>query len=179
MSSNIMSLSKHIASTPTGLNSIDIALRRSFRAIEALLPNGYVSKSLTAPPASLTENDKYIVAANATGAWEGHDNQIAYYDLANKYWEFYEPITGQLAVIDGAINIYDGKSWSESSSGGGGGVTIGQVNDAISAALTDYVTQADVTSISDQAKTYTDQQYQINADKISALDARVTALEGA
>lgn len=36
-------------------------------------------KDLTAPPGSPAEGDTYIVAVGGTGAWAGHDGQIAAY----------------------------------------------------------------------------------------------------
>lgn len=50
------------------------------------LPYSVKSKTLTAPPASPTIGDNYIIAAAATGAWASHDNEIATY--TSRGWQF-------------------------------------------------------------------------------------------
>ena len=43
------------------------------------LHGGVLSRTTTAPPGSPADGDAYIVAAGATGAWAGHDDEIAYW----------------------------------------------------------------------------------------------------
>lgn len=51
--------------------------------------DGVVDKDLTAPPGAPVLGDRYIIAAVATGAWAGHDKQIAEWDGAA--WMFLSP----------------------------------------------------------------------------------------
>lgn len=66
----------------------------------------------SAPPGSPSEGDRYIVAPTGTGAWEGHDNAIAWYYGAA--WTFYSPASGW-EVYDRGANVwryYTGSAWS-------------------------------------------------------------------
>lgn len=56
------------------------------------------TRTLTAPPASPASGDSYIVAATATGAWAGKENQIAVWDGAA--WQFGVPREGWTAWVD-------------------------------------------------------------------------------
>ena len=48
-------------------------------AMDALFRGVAISAALSAPQGSPAEGDTYIVAASATGAWSGHDKNIAFY----------------------------------------------------------------------------------------------------
>lgn len=45
--------------------------------LDAVVQASALDKDLTSPPASPADGDAYIVAASATGAWSGHDDDIA------------------------------------------------------------------------------------------------------
>ncbi len=55
-------------------------------------------QDLTAPPGSPTTGDRYIVAATATGAWAGKEEQIAEYNGAS--WDFTVPTEGAAVWIE-------------------------------------------------------------------------------
>ncbi|NQY59258.1 DUF2793 domain-containing protein [Cognatishimia sp.] len=55
------------------------------------------SRSLMAPPAADAEGNRHIVAAPATGAWAGHDGEIAIYE-GGAYW-FIAPLPGWRAYV--------------------------------------------------------------------------------
>ena len=66
------------------------------------------------PPSGTTyaAGDQYIVAAEPTGAFAGHVNEIARYD--GKKWIFYPPRVGYLELINiatGEFLKFDGYSW--------------------------------------------------------------------
>ena len=74
-------------------------------------PNA-ISHGLAAPPASPANGDTYIVAsANASGAWVGQENHIAYYDTNS--WTFYEPFRGLMFYVASSqtLVVYDGSGW--------------------------------------------------------------------
>ncbi|NIP67909.1 MAG: DUF2793 domain-containing protein, partial [Planctomycetales bacterium] len=39
--------------------------------------DGVIDKDLTAPPGSPSNGDRYIIPTGATGAWAGHETEIA------------------------------------------------------------------------------------------------------
>lgn len=58
-----------------------------------------LDRGLTSPPGSPADGDRYIVATSATGAWAGHDNEIAVWDDDESEWVFYAPSYGWRAVV--------------------------------------------------------------------------------
>ena len=75
------------------------------------------SASQTAPPGSPGVGDRYIVASPATGAWAGHEDDIATWDGGS--WDFETPLPGWVVwVIDVAeLYVYDGSAWNQESFG--------------------------------------------------------------
>ncbi len=73
-----------------------------------------LDKDLTAPPGSPGTGDMYIVATGATGAWSGHDGEIATYNVAT--WDFDTPSKGWLYYVEdegsGYIQTQDTGPWS-------------------------------------------------------------------
>ena len=69
----------------------------------------------TTPPASPSDDDRYIVQATGTGAWAGHDNEIAQWNTETDpdAWHFTSPSEG-LTVYDQGVNYYkvwNGSAW--------------------------------------------------------------------
>jgi hypothetical protein len=77
-------------------SSPHVLINRAFRALEAAIQLSVADKDLTTPPVSPVDGDRYIVPANATGAWAGHQNAIAYYSAG---WKFLDPLTGWRAYV--------------------------------------------------------------------------------
>lgn len=79
----------------------------------------FKDRDLTAPPGSPADGDCYLVAASATGAWAGHDGEIAY--RMNTAWEFIEPVEGMGAGVqdENAAIAFLGGSWVTLATGGG------------------------------------------------------------
>lgn len=67
--------------------------------------------TLSAPPGSPADTDRYIVGASATGAWAGKDGQIAAYQ--NGAWAFYPPQNGWRCYDQsaGTLRVWTGSSW--------------------------------------------------------------------
>ncbi len=88
----------------------------ALRALDAVVQLSVRDRNLTVPPASPMESDRYIVAAGASGAWEGQDNQIA--ARQDEAWAFYTPREGWLAFVadEGALVAYDGTAWEPTAS---------------------------------------------------------------
>lgn len=69
--------------------------------------------SLSAPPGSPTDGDRYIVGPSATGAWSGKTDYIARYVAATTSWFFYAPKAGFSAwsVAQLTKYTYTGAGW--------------------------------------------------------------------
>ena len=77
-----------------------------------ILVQPVVESSLeTAPPGSPLEGEAHIVAAGATGAWAGHDGEIAAFQAGA--WSFFDPAAGW-QVYDrqaGTLKLHSGAAW--------------------------------------------------------------------
>ena len=93
----------------------------AIRALDAIVQLSVLDRSLTAPPATPAEGDRYIVASSPTGAWTGQAEKIAAYQ--DGAWMFYAPKEGWISwVADENIAVaFDGAAWTALSAGGGGG----------------------------------------------------------
>lgn len=64
----------------------------------------FIDRDLSAPPGSPSDGDCYLVKATGTGAWAGHDGDIAFY--MNTEWKFIDVKPGFTAYVsDEAIMI--------------------------------------------------------------------------
>ena len=83
-----------------------------FARLDTLVSLSVVSASVTAPPGSPAAGDRYIIAATATGAWTGKENQVARYN--GTAWEYQTAPDGQVAYDEsrGAWRLFNGSSWS-------------------------------------------------------------------
>ncbi len=61
-----------------------------------------IDNTLTAPPGSPSIGDSYLVAAGATGAWSGKDNQVAV--RTTRGWEFVIFAIGRLLYVKSGTN---------------------------------------------------------------------------
>lgn len=79
--------------------------------LDALLQLSIIDRDLTAPPATPTDGDRYIVAPAATGAWTGHDGKVAVYRGG---WVFYAPRIGWLCYIqdEEVLSVFKSGGWS-------------------------------------------------------------------
>ena len=93
----------------------------AIRALDALVHLSVVDRDLNTPPGAPTQGDRYVVAANASGVWNGHDNEIAAYQ--DGAWVFFNPNEGWIAWVsdENAAIVWDGTSWQAFGGGGGGG----------------------------------------------------------
>lgn len=85
-------------------------LNLALNVIDALLQIGVIDMDLTAPPGSPVDGALHIVAAGATGAWAGEDNNLARYVAEGTFWQFYEAGTQVKYLLnqaDGGFYKYD------------------------------------------------------------------------
>lgn len=80
--------------------------------LDGLVQLSVMDRDLTAPPASPTEGDRYIVAAGATSAWAGWDGDVAMF--SGGAWVRLNPQTGWRVWIEdeAVLLVFDGTSWN-------------------------------------------------------------------
>ena len=83
----------------------------ALRILDTLVQLAVLDRDLTAPPGSPVDGQSWIVKTGATGAWAGHDNQIAAWQ--DGIWQFSAPRIGWLAyaVDESALLAWDGSAW--------------------------------------------------------------------
>jgi hypothetical protein len=84
----------------------------NLKRLGAVVGLSVASRTLTTPPASPAEGDRYIVPSGATGDWAGRTGQIAV--RINGVWEFHAPSVGWLAYIvaEDRLAVYKASGWS-------------------------------------------------------------------
>ena len=83
----------------------------ALRILDSLVQLAVLTRTLTAPPGSPSDGERWIVKPTATGAWAGHDNEVAAWQ--DGAWIFSTPQTGWLAYIvdEGALLAWNGSAW--------------------------------------------------------------------
>ena len=84
----------------------------ALRALDALVQLSVTSRAMPAPPATVADGDRYIVAATASGAWSGQALHIAAWQ--DGAWSFFVPRTGWLVYIadEAKLVVFDGAQWA-------------------------------------------------------------------
>jgi hypothetical protein len=79
--------------------------------LDAVVQLAVIDTTLTAPPGSPAEGDRYIVADGATGAWAGHDGEIAAF--IDGAWVLVEAKPGWLAfdAASAAVLVRHDDAW--------------------------------------------------------------------
>lgn len=88
-----------------------VTVNEAVARLDAVAQLRVVSTVLAVPPASALDGEGYVVPLGATGAWAGHDGEVAVF--ANGGWVFLLPKAGWQGwdeASDGQI-IYDGVAW--------------------------------------------------------------------
>ncbi|MGA0531894.1 DUF2793 domain-containing protein [Hansschlegelia sp. KR7-227] len=88
-----------------------VTVNEAFRRLDALVQLGVLDRTLTAPPGGPAEGDRHIVGPAATGAWAGHDGEIAAF--LDGVWVFVAPKPGWLAYVaaEGALLVFLPGGW--------------------------------------------------------------------
>jgi hypothetical protein len=85
--------------------------------LDTLLHGVILSMTFSTPPADAVEGDRYIVAANPSAAWVGHDGELAV--LVEGAWIFYAPRFGWRfrLVSTNQFVWFNGTNWEDESTG--------------------------------------------------------------
>ncbi|HWK79582.1 MAG TPA: DUF2793 domain-containing protein, partial [Thermomicrobiales bacterium] len=83
-------------------------------ALDALVQLAVKERNRTAPPASPTEGDRFLVGAGSTGAFTDQEGRVALFDLGS--WRFFTPSPGWLAYVEAEdlFVVFDGDEWKPS-----------------------------------------------------------------
>lgn len=82
-------------------------------SLDALVQLAVKERNRTAPPASPEEGDRFLVGANATGAFADQEGRIALFDLGS--WRFFAPRAGWRIYVENEdlLVIFDGTQWQD------------------------------------------------------------------
>ena len=88
--------------------------------LDTLTQLAVVDRTRTAPPESATEGQRFIVAASATGSWNGQDKNIAAFQ--DGVWQYYQPRSGwrALVIAEQRVVYFSGTEWVNIAGGGSG-----------------------------------------------------------
>jgi hypothetical protein len=102
-----------------GQASAEVTVNEALRALDAVVQLSVKDRDLTAPPGSPAEGDRYVVAASGTGAWSGHDGQLAVY--LGGAWKFWTLREGWTLWIDdeNVFKAWNGSAFVDVAAGGG------------------------------------------------------------
>jgi len=134
----------------TGQSNKEIKHNEALVLLDAAVQARILDKDLTTPPGSPTDGAAYIVAATATGAWAGHETQIAVWFTAAGEWTYLVPHSGwKVFVVDELVfYTFSGSAWAQ-----GYGYTALSATDTITASVTQ--TQVGATALTAQCNRIT------------------------
>ena len=116
-----------------------VTVNEALRRLDALVHLSVLNATLTTPPTTPEEGDRYIVGTGASGAWNDEGGHVACW--VDGAWMFLVPQVGWRAFNEavGEFVRFTGGAWVAETSGGGGAVS------AHGAAMSFHVLEADHT----------------------------------
>ena len=83
----------------------------ALRILDVVTQLAVVSDDTQVPPSNPSEGTRFIIGSGATGAWAGHDGEIALFETEG--WRFFVPRAGWRAYVIGRemLVAYDGLEW--------------------------------------------------------------------
>jgi Protein of unknown function (DUF2793) len=89
-----------------------VTYNETLRVLDAIVQLSVLDRDLVSPPTTPLDGQRYIPAANASGAWAGKSFNIAAFQ--DGAWMFYVPQPGWLAWIadESRLAVWTGTVWS-------------------------------------------------------------------
>lgn len=74
-----------------------------------------ITRTITTPPMSPADGDRYLIDGEGLGAWLGHTNETAEWTVPQEEWAFTEPIINGLVMVNDEkkVYLYTGNAWVE------------------------------------------------------------------
>jgi hypothetical protein len=93
----------------------------AIRTLDALVHLAVIDRDRTTPPDAPADGDRHIVSTGSTGAWSGHDFEVAAFQDGG--WAYFAPRPGWRAwiVAESALRVWNGTAWALIGGGGDGG----------------------------------------------------------
>ena len=88
-----------------------VTINDALRRFDGLVQLSVINRTETSPPASPENGDRYLIAANASDAWQRHAGKLALFEDSG--WAFVEPQIGW-SLWDAATKsllVFDGDDW--------------------------------------------------------------------
>lgn len=75
--------------------------------------NSVIAKSLSTPPGTPSDGDRYLIKGAGTGAWEDKDNHIAEWNSDENKWDFVAPQIGMTTFVGETemLYVFEGSDW--------------------------------------------------------------------
>jgi Protein of unknown function (DUF2793) len=88
----------------------EVTVNEAFGRIDAWLNNGAIASAINTPPTTPAAGDVYVIGASPTGAWVGHNKEIAYFD---QVWRFITPRAGSTVWMLNLnqFQVFSGTDW--------------------------------------------------------------------
>ena len=95
-----------------GQSGGDVVFNVAISELESMSGLSVLDRDLTAPPGGESAGAVYLVGGSATGAWSGHDGDIAIYRSG---YYFVTPSEGLLMWVadENMLSLYDGAGWRD------------------------------------------------------------------
>lgn len=110
--------------------------RTFLQMIDALVQCAVISKTVSTPPGSPANGDRYIVGPSPTGAWSGLAGKIVAWStddpgFPSGFWQNFVPNAGFLTfnVADTTFYFWNGSAWTALAGGGGGATAFTGLSD--------------------------------------------------
>lgn len=89
----------------------------AIRLLDVIVQLSVTARSLSTPPASPAQGDRYIIPTGASGDWAGQGGKIALFE--NGAWQFFTPLAGWTAWVVGeqVLASYTGGAWASQADG--------------------------------------------------------------
>ncbi len=88
-----------------------VTMNDALRRLDGMVQLAVINRTTAAPPPNPQNGDRYLIAANATGAWQRHDGELAFYQDTG--WGFVTPQSGWTLWDSGdeTLLVFSSQQW--------------------------------------------------------------------